>query len=80
MGFSSTCLRLAYSIGGLAYAGTDRLIFGRLSHEHIGRTRVYVITKWRQSEIQQVKETKVPPPRTHGKVGDPVGAQCSTVR
>ena len=50
------------------------------SHEQIGRTREYVITKWRQSEIQQVKETKVPPPRTHGKVGDPVGGQCSAVR
>jgi len=73
-------LRLASSIGGLAYGGTDRLIFGRLSHEQIGRTRAYVITKWRQSEIQQVKETKVPPPRTHGKVGDPVGGQCSAVR
>src|SRR5260370_39227312 len=81
MGFSSTCLRLASSIGGLvAYGGTDRLIFGTLSHEQIGRTRAYVITKWRQSEIQQVKETKVPPPRTHGKVGDPVGGQCSAVR
>jgi len=80
MGFSSTCLRLASSIGGLAYGGTDRLISGTLSHEQIGRTRVYVITKWRQSEIQQVKETKVPPPRTHGKVGDPVGGQCSAVR
>jgi hypothetical protein len=73
-------LRLASSIGGLAYGGTDRLIFGTLSHEQIGRTRAYVITKWRQSEIQQVKETKVPPPRTHGKVGDPVGGQCSAVR
>ena len=51
-----------------------------LSHEQIGRTRAYVITKWRQSEIQQDKETKVPPPRTHGKVGDPVGGQCSAVR
>jgi hypothetical protein len=60
MGFSSTWLRLASSIGGLAYGGTDRLIFGTLSHEQIGRTRAYVITKWRQSEIQQVKETKVP--------------------
>src|ERR1700736_967560 len=47
---------------------------------NFGRTRAYVITKWRQSEIQQVKETKVPPPRTHGKVGDPVGGQCSGVR
>jgi hypothetical protein len=74
-------LRLASFIGGgLAYGGTDRLIFGTLSHEQIGRTRAYVITKWRQSEIQQVKETKVPPPRTHGKVGDPVGGQCSAVR
>jgi hypothetical protein len=73
-------LRLASSIGGLAYGGTDRLIFGTLSHEQIGRTRAYVITKWRQSEIQQVKETKVPPPRTHGEVGDPVGGQCSAVR
>jgi hypothetical protein len=26
-------LRLASSIGGLAYGGTDRLIFGALSHE-----------------------------------------------
>jgi len=73
-------LRLASSIGGLAYGGTDRPIFGTLSHEQIGRTRAYVITKWRQSKIQQVKETKVPPPRTHGKVGDPVGGQCSAVR
>jgi len=73
-------LRLASSIGDLAYGGTDRLIFGTLGHEQIGRTRAYVITKWRQSEIQQVKETKVPPPRTHGKVGDPVGGQCSAVR
>jgi hypothetical protein len=71
-------LRLASSVGGLAYGGTD--IFGTLSHKQIGRTRVYVITKWRQSEIQQAKETKVPPPRTHGKVGDPVGGQCSAVR
>jgi hypothetical protein len=60
--------------------GTDRLIFDTLSHEQIGRTRAYVITKWRQSEIQQITETKVPPPRTHGKVGDPVGDQCSAVR
>src|ERR1700733_11057867 len=73
-------LRLASSIGGLAYGGANRLIFGRLSHEQIGRTRAYVITKWRQSEIQQAKETKAPPPRTHGKVGDPVGGQCSAVR
>ena len=73
-------LRLASSIGDLAYGGTDRLIFGTLSHEQIGGTRAYVITKWRQSEIQQVKETKIPPPRTHGKVGDPVGGQCSAVR
>jgi hypothetical protein len=73
-------LRLASSIGVLAYGGTDRLIFGTLSHEQIGRTRTYVITKWRQSEIQQVKETKVPPPRTHGEVGDPVGGQCIAVR
>jgi hypothetical protein len=73
-------LRLASSIGGLANGGTDRLIFGMLSHEQIGKTRAYVITKWRQSEIQQVKETKVPPPRTHGKVGEPVGGQCSAVR
>jgi hypothetical protein len=73
-------LRLASSIGGLANGGTDRLIFGMLSHEQIGKTRAYVITKWRQSEIQQVKETKVPPPRTHGKVGEPVGAPCSAVR
>src|SRR5271165_992788 len=81
MGFSpQRALRLASSIGGLVYEGTDRLIFGRLSHEQIGRTRAYVITKWRQSEIQQVKETKVPPPRTHGKVGDPVGGQSSAVR
>lgn len=80
MDFSSTCPRLASSIGGLAYGGMDRLIFGTLSHEQIGRTRAYVITKWRQSEIQQVKETKVPPPRTHGKVGDPVGGQCTAVR
>jgi hypothetical protein len=72
--------RLASSIGGLAYGGTDRVIFGTLSHEQIGRTRAYVITKWRQSEIQQVKETKVTPPRTHGKVGDPVGGQCNAVR
>jgi hypothetical protein len=70
----------ASSIGGLAYGGTDRLIVGTLSHGQIGRTRAYVITKWRQSEIQQVKETKVSPPRTHGKVGDPVGGQCSAVR
>jgi hypothetical protein len=60
-------------------AQTD-FILGTLSHEQIGRTRAYVITKWRQSEIQQVKETKVPPPRTHGKVGHPVGGQCSAVR
>jgi hypothetical protein len=80
MGFSSTCPRLASSIGGMAYGGTDRLTFGTLSHEQIGRTRAYVITKWRQSEIQQVKETKVTPPRTHGKAGDPVGAQCGAVR
>lgn len=80
MGFSSTCPAPRISIGGLAYGGTDRLIFGTLSHEQIGRTRAYVITKWRQSEIQQVKETKVPPPRAHGKVGDPVGGQCSAVR
>ena len=73
-------LRLASSIGGMKYGGTDRLIFGTLSHEQIGRTRAYVITKWRQSEIQQVKETKVTPPRTHGKVGDPVGGQCGAVR
>ena len=33
MGFPSTCLRLAYSIGGLAYGETDRPIFGTLSHE-----------------------------------------------
>jgi hypothetical protein len=72
-------LRLASSIGGLANGGTDRLTFGMLSDEQIGKTRAYVITKWRQSEIQQVKETKVPPPRTHGKVGDPVG-QCCAVR
>jgi hypothetical protein len=32
-------LRLASSIGGLAYGGTDRLTFGTLSHEQIGRTR-----------------------------------------
>ena len=57
-----------------------RVEAGTLSHERIGRTRVYVITKWRQSEIQQVKKTKVPPPRTHGKVGDPVGGQCGAVR
>jgi hypothetical protein len=80
MGFSSTCPRLASSIGGMAYGGTDRLTFGALSHEQIGRTRAYVITKWRQSEIQQVKETEVTPPRTHGKAGDPVGAQCGAVR
>jgi hypothetical protein len=73
-------LRLASSIGGLANGGTDRLTFGMLSHEQIGKTRAYVITKWRQSEIQQVKETKVPPPRTHGKVGEPVGGQCCAVR
>jgi hypothetical protein len=73
-------LRLASSPGGLAYGGADRLIFGTLTHEQIGRTRAYVITKWRQSEIQQVKETKVPPPRTYGEVGDPVGGQCSAVR
>jgi hypothetical protein len=73
-------LRFGSSISGLAYGGTDRLIFGTLSHEQIGRTRAYVITKWRQSEIQQVKETEVPPPRTHGKVGDPVGGHCSAVR
>jgi hypothetical protein len=73
-------LRLASSIRGLAYGGTDRLTFGTLSHEQIGRTRAYVITKWRQSEIQQVKETEVTPPRTHGKVGDPVGGQCGAVR
>jgi hypothetical protein len=73
-------LRPASSIGGLAYGGTDRIIFGTLSHEQIGRTRAYVITKWRQSEIQQVKETKVAPPRTHDKVGDPVDRQCSAVR
>jgi hypothetical protein len=30
-------LRLASSIGGLAYGGTDRLIFGALSHEQIGK-------------------------------------------
>src|SRR5260370_13003623 len=71
-------LRLASSIGGLAYVGTDRLIFGTLSHEQIGRTRAYVITKWRQREIQQVTETQAPPQRTHGKVGDPVGGQCSS--
>jgi hypothetical protein len=80
MVFSSTCPRLASSIGGMEYGGTDRLTFGTLNHEQIGRTRAYVITKWRQSEIQQVKETKVPPPRTHGKVGDQVGGQCSAVR
>src|SRR5271156_6076078 len=80
MGSPQSALRLASSIGGLAYGGTDRLIFGTLSHELIRRTRAYVITKWRQSEIQQVKETKIPPPRTHGKVGDPVGGQCSAVR
>jgi hypothetical protein len=28
-------LRLASSIGGLAYGGTDRLTFGTLSHEQI---------------------------------------------
>jgi hypothetical protein len=74
MGFSSGALSLASSIGGLAYGGTDRLTFGTLSHEQIGRARAYVITKWRQSEIQQVKETKVTPPRTHGKVGGNCGA------
>jgi hypothetical protein len=58
----------------------DKVICGALSHEQLGGTRAYVITKWRQSEIQQVKETKVPPPRTHGKVGDPVGSQCSAVK
>src|SRR5271156_705850 len=73
-------LRLASSIGGLVYGGTDRLILGTLSHEQVGRTRAHVIAKWRQSEIQQVKETKVPPPRTHGKVGDPVDGHCSAVR
>jgi hypothetical protein len=46
----------------------------------IGRTRAYVIKTWRQSEIQQVKEAKAPPPRTHDKVGDPVGGQCRAVR
>jgi hypothetical protein len=80
MSFSSTCPSLASSIGGMAYGGTDRLTFGSLSHEQIGRRRAYVITKWRQSKIQQVKETKVTPPRTHGKVGDPVGGQCGAVR
>jgi hypothetical protein len=73
-------VRLASSIGGLTYEGTDRVICGALSHEQIERARAYVITKWRQSEIQQVKETKVPPPRTHGKIGDPVGSQCSAVK
>src|SRR5260370_41399525 len=80
MGFSSTFPAPRIFHRWLTYRGTDRLIFGTLSYEQIGRTRAYVITKWRQSEIQQVKETKVPPPRTHGKVGDPVGGQCSAVR
>jgi hypothetical protein len=40
----------------------------------------YVIKKWRQSEIQQVEEAKAPPPRSHGKLGDTVGGQCSAVR
>jgi hypothetical protein len=73
-------LRLASSIGGLAYGATDRLIFDTLSHEQIGRRRAYVITKWRQSKIQQVKETKIAPPRTQCKVGDPVDGQCSAVK
>jgi hypothetical protein len=73
-------VRLASSIGGLAYGGTDRLIFDTLSHEQIGKRRAYVITKWRQSEIQQVKETKVAPPRTQCKVGDPVDGQCTAVK
>jgi hypothetical protein len=61
-GFPSTCPAPRTFHRGLVYGGTDRLIFGTLSHEQIGTTRAYVITKWRQSEIQSIKETKVPPP------------------
>jgi hypothetical protein len=46
----------------------------------VGRTRAYVIKTWRQSEIQQVKEAKAPPPRSPGKLGDTVDGQCSAVR
>jgi hypothetical protein len=80
MGFFLTCPAPPIFHRWLTYGGTDRLIFGTLTHEQIGRTRAYVITKWRQSEIQQVKEAKVPPPRTHGKVGDPGAGQSSAVR
>jgi hypothetical protein len=80
MGFSSTCpAPRTFHRWRRMEERTDFSSATR-SHEQIGRTRAYVITKWRQSKIQQVKETKVPPPRTHGKVGDQVGGQCSAVR